>query len=114
MSDGFDLEQLKLEIGRMQVGPDSRTILQSKRFVTVLRARVLLVLLAREDEELHAAAVQAVHYCKKQKTCSVNRMLRSIAGEKRWRQAEKCCILLLQSKKRSREGPPSSKKGESS
>lgn len=65
-----------------------------------LNVRVLLQLLEREDPKLKMQAVQAVQYCsKRHKTGdpdfavlskSIDKMLRMIVGEKRWKLAEDC------------------------
>jgi len=84
----------------MHVGvPDARTSLLSKKLVLFLHIRVVLMVLAKEDEELHDAAMRAVHCCKREGV-SVHRAILSVAGERRWRQAEQCCKLILESKRK--------------
>ena len=65
-----------------------------------LNVRVLLQLLEREDPKLKMQAVQAVQYCSKRHKAgdpdfavlskSIDKMLRMIVGEKRWKLAEDC------------------------
>lgn len=66
----------------------------------LLNVRVLLQLLEREDPKLKMQAVQAVQYCSKRHKAgdpdfavlskSIDKMLRMIVGEKRWKLAEDC------------------------